>query len=95
MAAEIGSPGSGDLGTLKLGDLPPQVREVVLSLPIGQPSAIMETPGSLRILIVCERTDIGVDRDKIRDNLAAQRLDMLARRYMRDLRRRANVEYRL
>jgi peptidyl-prolyl cis-trans isomerase SurA len=95
LAAEIGSPGSGDLGTLKPGDLPPQVRDVVLSLPIGQASAIMEIPGSLRILIVCERTDIGVDRDKIRDRLSAQQLDMLARRYMRDLRRRANVDKRL
>ena len=92
LAAEVGSPGSGDLGTLKPGDLPPQVRDVVLSLRIGQPSPIMEIPGSLRILIVCERTDSGVDRDKIRDRLSTQRLDMLARRYMRDLRRRANVD---
>ena len=95
LAAEIGGPGSGDLGTLKPGDLPPQVRDVVLSLPIGQASPIMEIPGSLRILIVCERTEEGVDRDQIRDRLSAQQLDMLARRYMRDLRRRANVDKRL
>jgi peptidyl-prolyl cis-trans isomerase SurA len=95
LAAEIGSPGSGDLGTVKEGDLPLAIRDVVLSLPIGQASAIMAVPGSLRILVVCERTDNGVDRNKIRDRLAAQQLDMLARRYMRDLRRRANVDIRL
>jgi peptidyl-prolyl cis-trans isomerase SurA len=95
LAVEIGSPGSGDLGTVKPGDLPPRIRDVVLSLPIGQASAPIEVPGGLSILIVCERTDSGIDRDKIRDRLSAQRLDMLARRYMRDLRRSANVDIRL
>ena len=59
---------------------------------IGQPSPPVEVPGGLGILVVCERTDSGVDRAKIRDRLSGQRLDMLARRYMRDLRRSANVE---
>ncbi len=95
LAAEFGSPGSGDLGTVKQGDLPPRIRDVVLSLPIGQASAPMEIPGGLRILVVCERTENAVDRDQIRDRLSAQKLDLLARRYMRELRRRANVDIRL
>jgi peptidyl-prolyl cis-trans isomerase SurA len=95
LAAEIGSPGSGDLGTVNPGDLPPRIRDVVISLPIGQASPPMEVPGGLGILVVCERTDSGVDRDQIRDRLSGQRLDMLARRYMRDLRRSANVDIRL
>ena len=80
---------------MKPGDLPPQIRDAVISLPIGQASVAMQVPGGLRILVVCKRTDKGIDRDKIRDRLAAQQLDMLARRYMRDLRRRANVDIRL
>lgn len=95
LAAEIGDPGSGDLGTVRPGDLPPRIRDVVISLPIGQPSPPVEVPGGLGILVVCERTDSGVDRVKIRDRLSGQRLDMLARRYMRDLRRSANVDIRL
>ena len=95
LAAEIGGPGSGDLGTVKPGDLPPQIREVVLSLPIGQASAAMEVSGGVGILVVCERTDSGVNRAKILERLSLQRLDMLARRYMRDLRRSANVDIRL
>ncbi len=95
LAAEIGGPGSGDLGTVRPGDLPPQIREVVLSLPIGQASPAMEVAGGVGILVVCERTDSGVDRAKIRERLSLQRLDMLARRYMRDLRRSANVDIRL
>jgi len=95
LAAEIGSQGSGDLGTVKANDLPPRVRDVVLSLPIGQASPPIEVPGGRGILVVCERTDSGIDRDKIRERLSSQRLDMLARRYMRDLRRNANVDIRL
>jgi peptidyl-prolyl cis-trans isomerase SurA len=95
LAAKIGDPGSGDLGTVKPGDLPPRIRDVVISLPIGQPSPPVEVPGGLGILVVCERTDSGVDRVKIRDRLSGQRLDMLARRYIRDLRRSANVDIRL
>jgi len=95
LAAEIGSPGSGDLGTVNANDLPPRVREVVLPLPIGQASPPIEVPGGRGILVVCERTDSGIDRDKIRERLSSQRLDMLARRYMRDLRRSANVDIRL
>ena len=94
LAAEIGDPGSGDLGKVKPGDLPPRTRDAVISLPIGQASPPMEVPEGLGILVVCERTDSGIDRARIRDRLSAQRLDMLARRYMRDLRRSANVDIR-
>lgn len=95
LAAEIGSPGSGDLGTVKASDLPPRIRDAVLSLPIGQASPPIEVPGGRGLLVVCERNDSGIDRDKIRERLSSQRLDMLARRYMRDLRRSANVDIRL
>ncbi len=95
LAAEIGSSGSNDLGTVSPGDLSPRIRDIVISLPVGQPSAPMAIPGGLGILVVCERTDSGVDRAKIRERLSGQRLDMLARRYMRDLRRNANVDVRL
>ncbi len=95
LAAEIGSPGSGDLGTVNPGDLPLRIRDAVISLPIGQASPPVEVAGGLGILVVCERTDNGVSRVKIRNRLAGRRLDMLARRYMRDLRRSANVDIRL
>jgi len=94
-AAEIGSEGSGDLGNVNPGDLPPPIRDIVMTLPVGQVSPPLKFSDSLRILMVCERTDSGIDRAKIRDDLANQRLDMLARRYMRDLRRSANIDVRI
>ncbi len=95
LAGEIGSPGSGDLGTLNLSDLPPPVRDAVADLPIGQPSQTVAVADGLSVLVVCERTEHGIDRERIRTMLSNERLDMLARRYMRDLRRSANVDIRL
>ncbi len=95
LAGELGSPGSGDLGTLKLGDLPATIRDAVKGLPIGKPSAPIKVPGGISVLVVCERVDSGVDRKRIRDRLIGKRLDILSRRYMRDLRRSANVDIRI
>ena len=95
LAGEIGSPGSGDLGKVKLSDLPPQIRDAVMSLPSGQPSQLVPVASGLSILVVCDRVESGIDRARIKDRLTGERLDMLARRYMRDLRRSANVDIRL
>jgi peptidyl-prolyl cis-trans isomerase SurA len=46
---------------------------------------------------VCDRKDdLGIDisRDQIADNIFSQRIAVMARRHLRDLRREAVVEYR-
>jgi peptidyl-prolyl cis-trans isomerase SurA len=95
LAREIGSPGSGDLGTLKLSDLSPDLRKAVKDLPIGQPSQPHLIQGNMTLLVVCGREESGIDRKRIHQRLVLERLDMLARRYMRDLRRSANVDIRI
>ena len=94
-AREKGSPGSGDLGRIKLADLSPMLRRVVANLPEGEPSEAVKLPSGISVLLVCERENDGIDREKIRQSLVSQRLDLLARRYLRDLRRAANVDLRL
>ncbi len=95
LAGRIGAPGSGDLGTVKLTDLPARIRGAVGSLPIGEPSQPVPVSGGLGVLVVCDRVESGIDRERIKDRLLGQRLDMVSRRYMRDLRRSANVDMRL
>jgi peptidyl-prolyl cis-trans isomerase SurA len=87
--------GSGDLGTMKLDSLPGPIQNVVRSLPVGQPSEPVQVSGGLSVLVVCERTDAGIDRDAIRDQLITSQLDLLSRRFMRDLRRNATVDIRI
>ncbi len=95
VAETAGASGSGDLGMMKVKDLSPQLQNVVRSLPLEQPSEPMTIAGSLTILVVCERQGGVIDRDRIQQNLMTQRLEILARRYLRDLRRQANVDLRL
>lgn len=95
IAAEAGSPGSGDLGTVKIRDLPAKLQRVVQTLPLEKPSDPLEVTGGISVLIVCERQGGRVNRAKIENDLRLQRINMLARRYLRDLRRAANVDIRL
>ncbi len=94
-AKENGSPGSGDLGRIKLADLSPMLRRTITGLEIGEPSDPVKLPSGISVLLVCDRENDGIDREKIRESLVAQRLDLLSRRYLRDLRRAANVDMRL
>lgn len=95
VAEQSGAPGSGDLGLLQVADLSPAMQDLARSLPLEQPSDPMTIAGSLAILVVCERQGGAIDRERVERNLLAQRLEILARRYLRDLRRQANVDLRL
>jgi peptidyl-prolyl cis-trans isomerase SurA len=94
LARTYGSEGSGDLGTVKLSQLPEALRGVVGPLEIGRPSDPTRMPTGISILLVCSREYDDVDRERIRESLISQRLNMLARRYLRDLRRTASVDIR-
>jgi peptidyl-prolyl cis-trans isomerase SurA len=97
-AAELNAPQSGRLGWLRVSDLPPAFRQTVDSLPVGQVSAPLEDPAGIHLLMVCDRRDTQTEtpqREQIAQQLQRERVDRLARRYLRDLRKEAFVEVRL
>lgn len=89
------SAASGDLGEVKLGELPEKVRGAVADLNVGEPSRPVRVNGGIVVLMVCDRQEAGINREEIRQGLMQERLGMLARRYLRDLRREAHVDIRL
>lgn len=99
MGAQSGSPMSGPLGEIRLSTLPQEMRTVLETLPVGQPSSPVATGGGLAVLLICERHDEGVNMDEVRDKiskrLSAERLNVTAQRHLRDLRRMAFVDIRL
>lgn len=96
VAAAIGSPGSGDLGTLKASELPAEIRSAVQNLAIDEASQPVRVSGGISVLLVCSREGgDAVDRARIVSTLTNQRLDVLAQRYLQDLRRTANVDIRI
>jgi peptidyl-prolyl cis-trans isomerase SurA len=97
-AVELDVPDSGRLGWLRLGDLPPELRQAVSSLPVGQVSAPVQGTSGIHLLMVCDRREpqgATPQREQIAERLERERVERLARRYLRDLRKEAFVEVRL
>ncbi len=97
-SGEIGSPLSGDLGRVAPGDLPADMRAIVEALPVGRASEPLPHDGGVRLIMVCEREETEAaspDREVIAREIAGRRLEMLARRYVRDLHRSAFIDIRI
>jgi peptidyl-prolyl cis-trans isomerase SurA len=95
---ELGVTANPDLGDVLLSRLPQGMRQVVSGLPDGQVSPPMRVPDGVAVMMVCSRADAGgdgIDRDQIRAGLAEQRIDMMQRRLLRDLRGNAYIDIRL
>jgi peptidyl-prolyl cis-trans isomerase SurA len=89
---------SGDLGQVKLGELPAGLRAAVSPLAVGKASQPLVGPEGVRIFMVCERKSPNEaelpSRDEVERRLVMQRLELRARRYLRDLRESAFLEIR-
>jgi len=81
----------------KASELPPQVRQAALGLAVAEASKPMAIPGGIGVIMVCERKEPSgglPSREEVTEQLGRARLDALARRYLRDLRRGAYVDIR-
>ncbi len=95
-AEENGTPQPDKPAEFKLNDLNAQLRGVASRIPVGQASEPLRQLAGVQVLMVCERQDTsGPNRDEIRQTLLRERVDMLSRRYLRDLRRAAFVDLRV
>lgn len=85
------------LGQFQIRTLTGVARKAIVDLQPGDISVPVDTGDGLRSFIVCEREAAEVQEpnfDEILNQLEQQRLSMMARRYLRDLRRKAIVDYR-
>lgn len=98
VAKSIDSPLSGSLGKIAIKDLPANLRHAVIDLDTGNVSQPIVTKTAVLLLLVCDRIEAKIElptREQIQTRLGLQKLDLLGRRYLRDLRRSAFVEYRV
>ena len=90
--------GSGSIGWVLLKDLPEQFRLILSQLDIGLPSQPLFSGNGAHVMMVCERENPAEDinyEQLVRDRLERSRLETLARRLLRDLRRSALVDVRV
>ena len=97
-AVESDSVGPTKLGKVRLGDLSPSVRSAVEKLPIGKASRPVRNDRGVAVMMVCSRKEAesGLpSRAEILDRLRRNRLSIMVRRYLRDLRSAAVVDLRV
>lgn len=85
------------IGRVKIGDLAAPLQAPLMGLQPDQMTQPLRGPGGLMLLMVCDREtqEIGLpSRDQVKDRLFREKLDRLARRYLRDLRRAAFLDIR-
>ncbi len=83
----------------RVGGLDQAIASRVGAAPVGEPTGWqpLETNDGATLHMVCDRiadTDAEIDRDQVRRTIGEERIERLARRYLRDLRNAAYVELR-
>jgi peptidyl-prolyl cis-trans isomerase SurA len=84
-------------GKLRASTISPEMRNLVSRLPIGQASEPIIQRNGVGVIMVCAKSDAAgaTTREEVAESLLSQRLDTVARRYLRDLRRNAYVDVRV
>ncbi|MCW8084120.1 peptidylprolyl isomerase [Sabulicella glaciei] len=87
-----------DPGPLRLEGLnPPPLRQMLASLPIGRASQPVISNDGILLLMVCEREQREAPRftaEQARGQILRERVEVISRQLLRDLRRRAIIETR-
>jgi len=93
----LGAKETGSLGNLAISDLPKNLQQPLLDLEIGHATAPMKEENGYRVFVVCGKKDPVIrmpDYDSVEGSLSQQRVGLIARRHLRDLRRDAIIDYK-
>ncbi|HEY2445133.1 MAG TPA: peptidylprolyl isomerase [Rhizomicrobium sp.] len=89
-----------NLGTMRLSDLSANMQAEIAKTPAGETTEPFASPAGVELIVRCDKpvlkeTAIIIPtRDQVEQQLYEQQMTVLARRYLRDLRREADVESR-
>ncbi len=86
---------AGDLGEASVEELSNDFKSVVTGLKTGEVGGPVRTAAGLHLIGVCSRRTGGASeptRSDIENRIYGEQLDMLARRYLRDLRNSAAID---
>lgn len=89
-----------NLGTMKVTDLSPQIQGALAQTHPGDVAAPFQSPAGIELIVRCDKALPQITafhmptKDDIEQQLFEEQMSVLARRYLRDLRREADVETR-
>jgi peptidyl-prolyl cis-trans isomerase SurA len=76
---------------------PPELRELLGSLPVGRPTQPIISPEGVLVIAVCARETRNLAEltpEQARDRLLRERVELISRQVLRDLQRRAQIDIR-
>jgi peptidyl-prolyl cis-trans isomerase SurA len=83
---------------VKMRDLPPALQRLMLPMQVGQATQPFGTlDEGVRVLVMCGRDEVDTTApsyDDVYSQINEDRVNSRARRYLRDLRRDAVIEFR-
>ncbi len=85
------------IGKRILSDLPENLHDELLNKEAGDTLSPRIIGENINVILICDRKDdigLQISREAIEENIYAQKIGMMSRRYLRDLRRDAVIEYR-
>jgi peptidyl-prolyl cis-trans isomerase SurA len=100
LGRKLNSEKSGRREGVTLAQLPQNLRQMIAGLPLNKASQPVHVGDALLVVMVCSRDENASSgglptREAMRRAIEDERMDMLSRRYLRDLRRAAFVDFRL
>ena len=100
-AERIGAEFQGEVVSndqVKMRDLPPVLQQMMLPLQIGQATQpVGSIEESVRVFVICGRDEVNPGQpsfDDVYNQISEERTNVRARRYLRDLRRDAIIDFR-
>lgn len=92
------SPRPANPGDVRLEQVtPPQFKEVLTNLPLDRATQPLVAADGIAVIIVCSREQKNIahqSKEEIQAQLVNERIELLSRQMLRDLRRRATIEMR-
>lgn len=86
-----------DPGEVRLETQNPELRQILASVPAGRTTRPLIAPDGVALIMVCgKRTEnlAAPNPEAITETILRERVDLLSRQMMRDLRRRAEIDFR-
>jgi len=86
-----------DIGEVSLKQLNPELRKILENIEVGHATEPINTPEGFVIFAICNRRMPEArlpSPAEIRNQIETQRIAMIGRRYLRDLRRDAIIDYK-
>jgi peptidyl-prolyl cis-trans isomerase SurA len=99
IAAKAGIARPNKIGPMRIAELSADLRPIASGLAANQVSPPQDVPAGIQVYMMCSREDALTPQPPtetaVRNQIEDERRDMLARRYMRDLRRAAFIDIRM